>query len=80
MARYTVIFALVACVLIVGALATGDQIGPECGCTCKRNLQPVCGKNSKGEFKRFGNQCLLDCENSCLNKDYDKTELSSCSA
>ncbi|CAB3383470.1 Hypothetical predicted protein [Cloeon dipterum] len=80
MARYTVIYALVACVLIVGALATGYKNGPKCNNVCPRIRAPVCGKNSKGEFKYFDNPCVMEYEN-CLKKDYyAETDLSNCPA
>ncbi|CAB3383474.1 Hypothetical predicted protein [Cloeon dipterum] len=73
------ILALVALVLIVGAQAAGYKDGPgECNNTCPKIRDPVCGKNSKGEHKLFGNACLMEYEN-CLKKDYyAKTDLSHC--
>ncbi|CAB3383472.1 Hypothetical predicted protein [Cloeon dipterum] len=77
--RYTGIFAMVACVLIVGAQAIGDQIvGPENKCGCIETLEPVCGKTSTGVFKYFGNQCRMDCENRWLLLDFVKTDMSYC--
>ncbi|CAB3383476.1 Hypothetical predicted protein [Cloeon dipterum] len=78
MARYTVILALVAFALIVGAQAAGYKNGPKCNIACPTIRAPVCGKNSKGQFKLFGSPCVMDYEN-CLKKNYyTKTDLSNC--
>jgi len=60
------IWALIVCAMLITAECAAP--GPECGCTCKRNLKPVCGKTSDGELKQFGNECLLECENRCYSK------------
>ncbi|CAB3383471.1 Hypothetical predicted protein [Cloeon dipterum] len=78
MARYAVILALLALVLIVGAQAAGYKDVTKCQCGCPRIGPAVCGRNSRGKFKRFGNKCELDCHN-CLKKDfYALTDLNNC--
>ncbi|CAB3383475.1 Hypothetical predicted protein [Cloeon dipterum] len=79
MARYTVILALLAFVLIVGAQAAGYKDVTKCQCVCPSKGPLVCGRNSRGKFKIFGNPCAMDCHN-CRNKDYyAETDFSNCS-
>ncbi|KAF9196419.1 hypothetical protein BGZ50_000420 [Haplosporangium sp. Z 11] len=75
-----VILTYVSTFLSVTSASAAPGIGPDgCISICNKFLDPICGRNDKGEFRMFGNPCMFDGHN-CANptSTFAKTDMANC--